>query len=70
MRIEDVYVVTELGVEWVSCGLAREANEIEALMQGTYTGPPARDAAKVEWYKGDGTTAAPRYQSPPSCVKM
>lgn len=70
VRIEDVYVVTELGVEWVSCGLAREANEIEALMQGTYTGPPARDAAKVEWYKGDGTTAAPRYQSPPSCVKM
>ncbi|GMV10040.1 MAG: hypothetical protein ABS52_10875 [Gemmatimonadetes bacterium SCN 70-22] len=70
IRIEDDYVVTEEGVEWISCGLPREADEIEALMRGDYRGAPPRDAGKVDWYKGDGTRPAPRYQRPSSCVKM
>ena len=70
VRIEDDYVVTEEGVEWVSCGLPREADEIEAMMRGPYRGAPARDAAKVEWYKSDNARPAPRYQRPNACVKM
>lgn len=70
VRIEDDYVVTDQGVEWVSCGLPREADEIEALMQGKYNGPPARDAAKVDWYKGDPAHPAARYERPASCVRM
>jgi Xaa-Pro aminopeptidase len=70
VRIEDDYVVTEQGLEWVSCGLPREADEIEALMRGPYRGAPPRDATKVEWYKADGSHPAPRYQRPNSCVKM
>lgn len=70
VRIEDDYVVTDEGLEWVSCGLPREADEIEALMRGSYRGTPARDAEKVEWYKADGNRPAPRYQRPQSCVKM
>jgi Xaa-Pro aminopeptidase len=70
VRIEDDYVVTEEGVEWVSCGLPREADEIEAMMRGSYRGAPARDAAKVEWYKSDNARPAPRYQRPNACVKM
>ncbi|MEO6446813.1 MAG: aminopeptidase P family protein [Gemmatimonadaceae bacterium] len=70
VRIEDNYVVTESGVEWVSCGLPREAGEIEALMQGTYDGSPVRDEKKVEWYKGTEDAPAPRYGAPASCVKM
>lgn len=70
VRIEDDYLVTDEGLEWVSCGLPREADEIEALMRGPYRGAPARDAEKVEWYKADGARPAPRYQRPSSCVKM
>ena len=70
VRIEDDYVVSEAGLEWVSCGLPREADEIEALMRGEYPGPPARDAAKVEWYKADALHPAPRYQRPAACMKM
>jgi Xaa-Pro aminopeptidase len=72
VRIEDDYLVTDQGLEWVSCGLPREAEEVEALMQGAYSGPPARDSEKVEWYKArDGAAnQAPKYQRPSSCVKM
>ncbi len=70
IRIEDDYLVTDQGLEWISCGLPREADEIEALMRGSYRGTPTRDATKVEWYKADGTHPAPRYQRPQSCVKM
>lgn len=70
VRIEDDYVVTDEGVEWISCGLPREADEIEALMRGSYRGAPTRDATKVEWYKSDGSRPAPRYQRPQSCMKM
>jgi Xaa-Pro aminopeptidase len=51
VRIEDNYVVTEQGVKWVSC-VAREADEVEALMREPVKGPAVRDAEKVGWYGG------------------
>jgi Xaa-Pro aminopeptidase len=53
VRIEDDYLVTAQGLEWVSRA-PREIEEIEALMKGPYTGPAPRDAAKVEWYRPPG----------------
>jgi len=70
VRIEDDYVVTADGVEWVSCGLAREADEIEALMRVGQAGAPARDPAKVAWYASDPARPAPPYQPPAACLKM
>jgi Xaa-Pro aminopeptidase len=72
VRIEDDYIVTDQGLEWVSCGLPREADEVEALMRGSYAGPPPRDPQKIEWYKArDGSPAeAPEYQRPASCIRM
>ncbi len=49
VRIEDNYIVTEAGVKWVSC-VAREADEVEALMREPVKGPAVRDAEKVNWY--------------------
>ena len=49
VRIEDNYVVTEAGVKWVSC-VAREADEVEALMREPVKGAGVRDAEKVQWY--------------------
>ena len=48
VRIEDDYIVTSAGVEWVSRA-PREINEIEALMRQRVRAP--RDPAKIEWYK-------------------
>ena len=53
VRIEDDYIVTEKGLEWVSRA-PREIDEIEALMKGPFTGPSPRDPAKVEWYRTHG----------------
>jgi Xaa-Pro aminopeptidase len=53
VRIEDDYLVTAQGLEWVSRA-PREVEEIEALMKGPFTGPAPRDAAKVEWYRPPG----------------
>ena len=50
VRIEDDYIVTDRGVEWISRA-PREINEIEQLMRGRYDGPPGRDAALVERYR-------------------
>ncbi len=50
VRIEDDYLVTEQGLEWVSRA-PREIDEIEALMKGPFTGPAPRDPARVEWYR-------------------
>ena len=51
VRIEDDYIVTERGVEWISRA-PREIEEIEAQMREPYTGPHERKAAMVEWYRG------------------
>ena len=50
VRIEDDYIVTERGVEWVSRA-AREIHEIEALMRESWRGPAPRDPAVVDWYR-------------------
>jgi Xaa-Pro aminopeptidase len=50
VRIEDDYIVTDRGVEWISRA-PREIAEIERLMQGAYAGPAARDPAVVETYR-------------------
>jgi Xaa-Pro aminopeptidase len=53
VRIEDDYIVTPTGIEWISRA-PREIPEIEAMMKGKYTGPAPRDAATVEAYRSTG----------------
>jgi Xaa-Pro aminopeptidase len=50
VRIEDDYLATDRGVEWISRA-PREIAEVEALMKEPSTGPAKRDPAKVEWRK-------------------
>jgi Xaa-Pro aminopeptidase len=50
IRIEDDYIVTDRGVEWISRA-PREASEIEQLMRSAYERPAARDASLVERYR-------------------
>ena len=67
VRIEDNYVVTENGVKWISC-VAREADEVEALMREPVKGPGVRDAEKVQWYGGtvvDAKAAKPNASPTP-----
>ena len=52
VRIEDDYIATDKGVEWISRA-PREIEEIEAAMRGSYAGPPKRDRSLVEKYKGE-----------------
>ncbi|HKP14919.1 MAG TPA: Xaa-Pro aminopeptidase [Gemmatimonadaceae bacterium] len=52
VRIEDDYIATESGVEWISRA-PREIDEIEAAMRGSYAGPRRRDRSLVEKYKGE-----------------
>jgi len=52
VRIEDDYIATEKGVEWISRA-PREIDEVEAAMRGSYAGPPKRDPSLVEKYKGE-----------------
>jgi Xaa-Pro aminopeptidase len=52
VRIEDDYIATEKGVEWISRA-PREIEEIEAAMRGSYAGPPKRDPSLVEKYRGE-----------------
>lgn len=51
VRIEDNYIVTQNGLEWITC-VPREANEVEALMREPVKGPQGRDAERVQWYRG------------------
>ncbi len=70
IRIEDNYVVTEAGVQWISC-VPRELDEVEALMREPVKGPQVRDAERVRWYGQtvvDPTKAKPGIAPPPrSC---
>lgn len=59
IRIEDDYVVTEDGVEWVSRA-PREIAEVEAMMRETLAGVAKRDSTKVEWYRRTGGPQAPQ----------
>src|SRR5690606_26211776 len=51
VRIEDDYVVTAGGVEWLSRGAPREADEVEAAMRQPWTGPSPRAPEMVDWYR-------------------
>jgi Xaa-Pro aminopeptidase len=51
VRIEDVYIVTEQGVERASEGAPREIDEIEALMAERGLGQERRRPEVVEWYR-------------------
>ncbi|HMA21804.1 MAG TPA: hypothetical protein VKO87_13430, partial [Gemmatimonadaceae bacterium] len=53
VRIEDDYIATASGVEWISRA-PREIPEIEAVMKEKWTGPAPRDAATVEAYRSTG----------------
>ena len=53
VRIEDDYIVTPTGIEWISRA-PREITEIEAMMKEKWTGPAPRDAATVEAYRSTG----------------
>jgi Xaa-Pro aminopeptidase len=53
VRIEDDYIVTPTGIEWISRA-PREIPEVEAMMQEKYTGPSPRDASTVEAYRSTG----------------
>jgi Xaa-Pro aminopeptidase len=67
VRIEDNYIVTEDGVKWISC-VAREADEVEALMREPVKGPGVRDAERVGWYGTtvvDAKAAKPNAAPPP-----
>jgi len=53
VRIEDDYLATDKGVEWISRA-PREIDEVEAAMRVKYTGPAKRDRAQVEKYRDAG----------------
>jgi Xaa-Pro aminopeptidase len=53
VRIEDDYIVTDKGVEWISRA-PREIDEVEAAMRATDSGPAKRDPAVVEWFRESG----------------
>ena len=50
VRIEDDYIMTPAGVEWVSRA-PREMSEIEAIMRAAPKTISGRDSTKVEWYR-------------------
>jgi Xaa-Pro aminopeptidase len=52
IRIEDVYIFDERGVERVSSGVPREIDEIEALMLEASFAGYGRRGDVVEWYRG------------------
>ncbi len=50
VRIEDDYIVTDQGLQWISQA-PREIAEIEAAMAEQYTGPSPRRPEIIEWYR-------------------
>ena len=57
VRIEDDYIMTDQGVEWISRA-PREISEVEAAMKEPWRGPTPRDATKIGWYPS-GSPRAP-----------
>ncbi|MEO7366704.1 MAG: Xaa-Pro peptidase family protein [Gemmatimonadaceae bacterium] len=53
VRIEDDYIVTPTGIEWISRA-PREIADVEAMMKEKWTGPSPRDASTVEAYRSTG----------------
>jgi Xaa-Pro aminopeptidase len=51
VRIEDVYIMDERGVERASAGAPREIAEIETLMRDPGMGAATRRRELVEWYR-------------------
>jgi Xaa-Pro aminopeptidase len=49
IRIEDDYIMTDKGIEWISRA-PRELSEVEAAMKEPWRGPTPRDATKIRWY--------------------
>jgi Xaa-Pro aminopeptidase len=50
VRLEEDYIVTESGVEWITRA-PREIPEIEAAMARSWTAPEPRNAEWVEWFR-------------------
>lgn len=53
VRIEDDYLMTEEGLEWLSTA-PREMEEVEELMAEGWDGPEPRNPEWVEWYRETG----------------
>jgi Xaa-Pro aminopeptidase len=51
VRIEDVYFLTNAGVERLSAGVPREIDDVEALMREPGLGEQLRRPDVVEWYR-------------------
>jgi Xaa-Pro aminopeptidase len=62
IRIEDDYIGTPQGVEWISRA-PREIAEVEAMMKETLASETKRDASKVDWYRRTGGPQAPQRQA-------
>ena len=58
IRIEDDYIVTDRGLEWISRA-PREIGEVEATMKETLADGAKRDADKLEWYRRTAGPQAP-----------
>jgi Xaa-Pro aminopeptidase len=52
VRIEDVFIFDERGVERVSAAAPREIDEIEALMREGGLGDGTRRGDIIEWFRG------------------
>lgn len=53
VRIEDVFIFDDRGVEQVSAAAPREIDDIEALMREPGLGEPGRRGGIVDWFRGN-----------------
>ena len=63
VRIEDDYIATAEGVQWISRA-PRELSEVEAAMREPFTAPVPRDPEIIEWYRA--TEPKPALPAPPA----